>query len=401
MPLATLGRAGRALPLALLLLALAPPAARAQPAAPDLGQVDDASPVIELVTMGVGARIWERHGHIALCVRPREPARAVCYNYGLGDFAHPLAMGWGFFRAAGNFWVGRQSPRVLTTVYEAADRDVWVQPLPLTADEKRRLLARLEHDVQDAHKRYAYDHLTDNCSTRVRDALDEATGGKLRAMQVPSDGRTYRDLARRGFFGMRVALLITDLAMGRAADRVPTYYERMFLPEYLREAVQRLWGVEPVAAYRRKGPPPPSDGPSGRLALALIVVALAAPAGLARWRQRWQRTALWVALTPQLVLGLAFWTLAIISPLPYVRWNETCLVLLPLDLLLVVGAARWRVGYARARIAMLVAIALALAVGVLRQPLWSILAWPLIPAAVVALPPRARATSGPSGAAVG
>ena len=90
-----------------------------------------------------------------------------------------------------------------TTIYEAADRDVWVQPLPLTTDEKRRLLARLEHDVQDAHKRYAYDHLTDNCSTRVRDALDEATGGKLRAMQVPSDGRTYRDLARRGFFGMR------------------------------------------------------------------------------------------------------------------------------------------------------------------------------------------------------
>jgi hypothetical protein len=309
-------------------------------------------------------------------------------------------MGWGFFRAAGNFWVGRQSPRVLTTIYEAADRDVWVQPLPLTTDEKRRLLARLEHDVQDAHKRYAYDHLTDNCSTRVRDALDEATGGKLRAMQVPSDGRTYRDLARRGFFGMRVALLITDLAMGRAADRVPTYYERMFLPEYLRGRAaavgRRAGGGLPAqgaaTAERRPERPRPAGadrrraggaGRAGALAPTLAAdraVGRADPAARAR---------------PDL-LGAGDH-----QPLPYVRWNETCLVLLPLDLLLVIGPARWRVGYARARVAMIAAVALLLAVGVLRQPLWSILAWPLIPAAMVALPPRARATSGPSGAAVG
>ena len=29
------------------------------------------------------------------------------------------------------------------------------------------------------------------------------------------------------------SLLITDIAMGRSTDRVPTYYERMFLPQFL------------------------------------------------------------------------------------------------------------------------------------------------------------------------
>ncbi|MBK9034457.1 MAG: DUF4105 domain-containing protein [Myxococcales bacterium] len=345
-------------------------------------------PVIELVTMGVGARIWERHGHIALCVRERDPRRNTCYNYGLGDFQHPLSMGWGFFRADDSFWVGRQSPSVLVTIYQAADRDVWAQPLPLTADEKRTLLARLEHDVEDAHKHYSYDHLADNCSTRVRDAIDEATGGKLRAMREPSDGLTYRDLARKGFYGMRVALLITDIAMGRAADRVPSYYDRMFLPDYLREAVTRLWGVEPIAVYRRHGPPPQGDGPSGRVLFLLIVLALTAPAWLARWRGRFQRTGLWFALVPQLVLGLVLWTLAIISPLSYVRWNESCLVLVPLDLLLVVGPMHLRTRYARGRIAMLALVALGLAVGLLRQPIWFIVAWPLVPALVVGLGPR-------------
>ena len=44
--------------------------------------------------------------------------------------------------------------------------------------------------------------------------------------------------------------------MGRVTDRVPSYWERMFLPDYLREAVVARWGIEPITLYERKGPPP-------------------------------------------------------------------------------------------------------------------------------------------------
>ena len=40
-------------------------------------------PVVELVTMGVGSLIWERHGHIALCVVYENPLDDACYNYGV------------------------------------------------------------------------------------------------------------------------------------------------------------------------------------------------------------------------------------------------------------------------------------------------------------------------------
>src|SRR5437899_2112190 len=61
-------------------------------------------PVVELVTMGVGSLIWERHGHIALCVVYENPLDDACYNYGVADFTHPLDMTAGFFRGTHSFW---------------------------------------------------------------------------------------------------------------------------------------------------------------------------------------------------------------------------------------------------------------------------------------------------------
>ena len=80
----------------------------------------------------------------------------------------------------------------------------------------------------------------------MRGVLDDATGGSLRAMKDSGGDRTYRDLARDGFYGTsRGILLITDMFMGRVTDRVPSYWERMFLPDYMRDAATAL----------RQGPP--------------------------------------------------------------------------------------------------------------------------------------------------
>lgn len=350
-------------------------------------------PEIDLVTMGVGSRIWERHGHIVLCVSyPGERNRDRCYNYGIGDFRHPVGMGWGFFRGTNSFWAGADTPSDMLYIYRYTDRTIWSQRLPLTLEQKQKIIAKLEFDILDANRFYSYDHFWDNCTTRVRDILDGATGGALSKMQEPTDDRTFRDLAREGFYGMRIPLLITDLAMGRSTDQVPSYYERMFLPEYMREAAIKLWNVEPRVLYQRKGPPELDHGPSGRGWLALIMLALTAPVALAHLYGRLRRTALAFALVPQFLLGSAFWALAIISPLPYVHINETCLIFFPLDLAMLVLPRHLAQKYARLRAASLVVIALLLLVGVLKQPLWSVILGPLLPALAVGfLKPRGGA----------
>ena len=208
----------------LAVLALAAPSV-AQPGRelpPEVAKLYDEKPTIELVTMGVGGLIWERHGHIALCVRYDNPRQDACYNYGIGDFRHPFQMAWGFFRGTNSFWVGKMDPRQMLNIYRYADRTIWVQPLPLTPEQKKKVIDKLERDILEENKHYAYDHFWDNCTTRVRDVLDGATDGALTNMKGPVGTETYRDLARKGFFGMRVPLLITDIAMGRVTDRVPT-----------------------------------------------------------------------------------------------------------------------------------------------------------------------------------
>jgi hypothetical protein len=380
-------------PHALLVVLVLGLAAAARPAAADVTRdhVPAAEqalyrdfPVVELVTMGIGSLIWERHGHIALCVRYQDPSQDACYNYGIGDFADPVKMGWGFFRGANSFWVGKMDPQQMLGLYQYFDRSIWVQPLPLTAAQKQQVIAKLEDDILDAHRYYAYDHFEDNCTTRVRNVIDDATDHALKNMTATVDDRTIRDLAREGFFGMRIPLLITDLAMGRSTDHVPTYWERMFLPQYMREAVQLKWGIEPIVLYARKGPPQATDGPSGRVLFALLGLLMALPAILGRRFGKLRRTGLVVTLLPQFLLGSAFWFLAIISPLPYVHWNETCLVFLPLDLIgLLMLPERLRVRYAQGRVVMLALVVALLLIGVLRQPLLAAVVWPLVPAAVV------------------
>ena len=260
--------------LVLVVCAWATPAAAGPaPMSPEIAKLYESAPVIELVTMGIGSLIWERHGHIALCVTqhgltfslqhpqsidPTHPDSDEdrCYNYGIADFHEPVKMAWGFFRGTNSFWVGRMSPRELLSVYVQFDRTIWIQPLPLDAAQKQQVIDKLEHDILPDNRYYAYDHFDDNCTTRIRDIIDNVTGGALKSMTEQTDGETFRDLARDGFIGMpslsRLSLLITDFAMGRSTDRVPTYWERMFLPQYLREAVQKKWNITPLPIYVRK-----------------------------------------------------------------------------------------------------------------------------------------------------
>lgn len=377
-------------------------------------------PTIELVTMGIGSLAWERHGHIALCIRYQDPHQDVCFNYGIGSFNKPVAMAWGFFRGTNSFWAGEQSIDALIQIYAGRNRTVWAQPIPLDGPQKKKVIDALYRDTAPLPERegmrppgtnlyYAYDHFWDNCTTRVRDILDDAVGNELHkfADATQTDGKTFRELARDGFWGMRGFLLITDIAMGRVTDRVPDYWERMFLPQFLREGVEKKWGIKPIILYQRqpelerpelagKDTKADSNGngladveedtehASGRGLLFFLLLLLTAPAIAGRYFGRFQRSTLALAVIPQFLLGAILWFLAIISPLPYVMWNESLLVVLPLDLLLLgILKPDKRKLYARGRVAMLGLYVLLNLIGVMKQPILALVIWPLVPAFLV------------------
>jgi hypothetical protein len=369
-------------------------AARAQPAhlAPGevpAGAIEPEPPAIELLTFGVGARIFEKFGHAAICLRYHQPDHPeVCFNYGVTDFPRSGTAGagmvWNFLRRQQRFWVEPTTLAAMLAFYEGEDRDIWRQTLPISGAAARAIEARLWSDIREDHRYYDYDHFFDNCSTRLRDMIDQATGGALSAGGDARYPRTFRELGRRGLANMPLLLVASDLITGRQLDHHPTVWQAMFHPEILRTEVAVRLRAPPQLVYRRHGPPFPTRGDTGRLHFLAILVALAVALFIA-YTLRGSVTVTLVAVTVALTtLGVLVWGVSMVSVIPAVRYNEAVLVVMPVDVALPLLAPRWRRRYARVRIAVLVVVSLLLLVGVLRQPLWNLILAVALPMATIA-----------------
>ena len=151
---------------------------------------------------------------------------------------------------------------------------------------------RLAENARPENARYRYDYYTDNCATRVRDALDRALGGALRRqMEVRSRGDTYRSESVRLASPAPWMWLGFDIGLGPYGDRPLSRWEQAFLPTPAgRRPARSDAGRRPSAGRspkrnccRSARPPEPVERPRVLwpwllLGLAAAVVALAARA---------------------------------------------------------------------------------------------------------------------------
>jgi len=226
---------GRLLLLAVLAPALVSAQGRSAPAAPP----EPGSELrIAILTMGVGAYSWERFGHNAILVEDTRRGTSIAYNYGMFSFRSENFL-LNFLKGRLLYWMeGEPLPRMLPR-YEWLRRSVWEQELNLTPAQRVQLRDFLAWNAAPENKFYRYDYYRDNCSTRVRDAVDSVLGGAFRAqMQGPAAG-SWRFHTQR--LNTHNPALYTGLllALGEDADAPRTRWEEMFLPlklrEYLRE----------------------------------------------------------------------------------------------------------------------------------------------------------------------
>lgn len=345
-------------------------------------------PTIVLYTMGKGGVVWEKFGHAAICVEyaPETRRQSLCYNYGTTDFSQPVSVGWGFLRGEGLFWVSVTTPKQMIRRYIGFDRTIWKQVLPLSDDEARAIEARLAHDALPENRYYTYHHFYDNCTTRIRDIIDQGTSGKLKVSAAGTPGLSFRDFSRQGFAEDTWLLLLTDFLLGRGADVRPDLWQAMFLPRYLREHVRERLGAEPELVYQRRGRPFSLDAGSGRGWLVLLALFLTAPLLVTRLTGRLERTGVAMAAVPLFLIALVMWFLAVVTAVQEFRFNEVLLLYWPTDIALPFLSARTRQRYARVRLAVVAVVLLLSFVGVFIQPLWAPILVVALPMAVLALP---------------
>jgi hypothetical protein len=268
--------------------------------------------------------------------------------------------------------------------YVAEGRWIVKQDLTLSEAQRGKLAAFLDWNAREENAQYRYDYFRANCSTRVRDALDAALGGAIKAQLVaPSRGFSYRMDADRLMRPDPAIMLAIDAGLGPFADQRLSYWDESFVPtEFMRHVrllkVRDEAGVEvPLVANETQLAPAriadPNEFPpvwTWQALAAGIGVALAL-LGLSRARSHaWARVAFASgASLIALVCGiggfvlLGLWTLT-----EHVSaWrNENLLLFNPLCLLLLpcwLGAFRrgWRPTRFAQRVALAIAFCAALA----------------------------------------
>jgi hypothetical protein len=307
---------------------------------------------VYLMTMGPGDLVWERFGHNAIWVHDARRGTDIAYNYGMFSFSQP-----GFLRrfVQGHmmYWMAPEDAHQTVRLYAAYNRSVWLQELDLTPAERVELRDFLEWNAQPENAYYAYDYYRDNCSTRVRDAIDLVIGGRIRSTmaELPT-GTTFRSHTRRLTYEDRPIYTGLMLAMGQPIDRPISAWEEMFLPMRLRDRIREVAVVGPdgerrplvrseltlFEADRAAVPDEPPNLLAWYLVAGLLIGALLLATGLAGRQRRGGRIAFTLLATLWAVAVGVFG--AVIAMLwlftdHYVTYaNENVLQVNPLPLLL-------------------------------------------------------------------
>jgi hypothetical protein len=347
------------------------------------GPVEAQAPTIELLSFGVGARIFEKYGHSAICLRYHDPhIPAVCFNYGVTDFAAGWSLLWNFLRGEQKFWVEPTTYGAMINFYKWEDRDIYSQILPISDAAARKIEATLWASLEGEHRFYNYDHFFDNCATKLRNMIDDATGGGLRD-DAPYP-LTFREIGVRGLADLPPLIALSDFVLGRQLDDTPTVWEAMFQPEVLRDQVEGKLHAPARLVYQRRGPPFPTESTSWRFQMLGIAMIFALPLFVATWLRRFQRVALVWSTLYLALWGIVIWGLAIISSIQGFRWNEAVLVMVPFDIALPLLPIGLRRRYARVRVAILLGVSLLAGVGLFHQPLWIPILAAIVPLSIVA-----------------
>jgi hypothetical protein len=197
------------------------------------------TPTIYLMTFGRGDAVWERYAHNAVRVVDPVAGTDLAYNWGEFDFDQPNFIGR-FLTGDTKYAMHAIDAPAMAEVYARRfNRAVWLQELAIPPAAARALADSLVAFDTEARRYYRYDYYNDNCSTRVRDALDVATGGALRrALTGRPSGTTWRRDTRRLNAGDAPIYTGIQVALGRPADDPLDRWQSAYLPLDLREAVR-------------------------------------------------------------------------------------------------------------------------------------------------------------------
>jgi hypothetical protein len=195
---------------------------------------------VSVLTFGPGEEVFERFGHNAIRVQRPGTGLDVAFNWGMFTFDQPHFI-QRFLTGDTKYWMQGFSGAAFIAEYQAQHREVWEQELALSASEKDSLVKFLDWNQREENRYYRYDYYRDNCSTRVRDAIDGIIGGAIRnTATARAHGVTYRSETLRLAKAFPELLLGMDFVLGPRADTPSSGWDELFVPMRLRDLLREV-----------------------------------------------------------------------------------------------------------------------------------------------------------------
>ena len=311
---------------------------------------------VYLLTMGPGDQVWEKFGHNAIWIHDAGNGTDIAYHWGVFAFGdkdfYP-----NFIRGKMRYLMGAFDFNETVDTYRQANRTVWAQELNLSPAQRLTLAQFVSWNLRPENRYYNYDYYRDNCSTRVRDALDGALGGIIKkATETVPTNTTYRFHTERLTQADWPIFTGTMAGLGEPVDRPITAYEEMFLPVRMKDRLRAIRisanGVSvPLVKNERilvEATRAPEDievrrGMSGYIVIAVIVLLVGAGLWAVQRKSGKPSFALKIAAVWSFIAGIGGIVLAGLwgfTDHVYSYHNENLFQLNPVSLILMVLVLR-------------------------------------------------------------
>ena len=341
--------------------------------------------------MGQGDQVYELFGHNAIWVHDPTTRTDTVYNWGVFDFRTPGFIPR-FLLGDMRYMMAGESVQNTLATYQYLNRRVWGQELDLTPGEKRSLVDFIHWNAREENRQYRYDYYLDNCSTRVRDAIDRVIGGRLRAYLrgIPTT-ETYRGHSLRMMQSAPLLVTGVEVVLGRPTDVPLSADQTAFLPVQLMNHVKdfRVDGRPLVArefifSEANRGPEPATVPALWKALLPIGIVLALLLIGLGIAPRARVASAIFVAIIAGVIgiVGTIIFLLVTVTDHVAAHGNENMWMLNPVWLVVAVAVpmalvrgrwgpvARWAV---YAGVALGLCAVLMHVVGMSRQPNWDVI----------------------------
>lgn len=203
-------------------------------------QILSESTKVSLITVAPGDELNDSFGHTLLWIYDPSTGIDKAYNFGGYDYDTDNFY-WKFVKGQLPYEMSYASLDAYKQYYQKHNRKMTEQVMSLAIGQKQLLYNNLEKTYNNPSTRnYMYKFYTDNCSTRIRDALLAACSDSVHLQNIPEmNDSTYRQwmnkcLLRKHHYWAAVGM---NAGLGAPADERILQYGASYIPENLMRSI--------------------------------------------------------------------------------------------------------------------------------------------------------------------